>query len=314
MRNTASVLRAGASALATCLVAALGAPVSAQGVLTAPVADWTGGQVTCKVLQIILEDELGYKIKRVTMPAGPAVWEAVRSSDFDFACESWPSYNPISREYVAEYGGDGSVVKLGDAGIIGLSSYYVPRYLVEGDDAPAKGLNALADLNDHVELFKSLESGDQGRLIGCPVAAWLCDDNGRLEANGINFMAIELGSETAHWAEMMGAYSRGEPFVAYAWEPHWIHSAIDLHTIELAPFSEDDWPATGWAEDVTFNYGHPSMLTDHPEAASLITNSYLSNSQQGGMILAIDRNGRDIDEVVREWLAANEDIWRPWLN
>ncbi|MCY3878908.1 MAG: hypothetical protein OXF74_06985 [Rhodobacteraceae bacterium] len=307
------ILKTGGAALATSLMALVGSPVAAQGVLTAPVADWTGGQVTCHILQVILEDELGYKVKRIVMPAGPAIWEGVRSGDMDFGCEAWPSYNPISREYVAELGGDGSIAFLGEAGIIGRSSYYVPRYLVEGDDAPAKGLNMLADLNNHVDLFKTLESGDRGRLIGCPVAAWLCEDDKRLEANGINFTAVELGSETAHWAEMQAAYNRGEAFVAYAWEPHWIHAALDLHKVELPPYSEDAFPATGWSEDVTFNYGNPNMLTDHPEAAAVITNSYLTNEQQAGMILAIDVDGRDIDEVVREWMAANEDIWRAWL-
>ena len=304
----------GSGILATCaIVAGTASPAFAAGVLTAPEADWTGGQVTCKILEIILEEELDYKVKRITMPAGPAVWEGMRSGDLDFGCESWPSYNPAAREYVTEYGGDGSVVKLGDAGIIGDSSYYVPRYLVEGDDAPAKGLRTLADLQDHVDLFKALETGDKGRLLGCPVAAWLCDDNLRLELNDLDYIAIELGSETAHWAEMQAAYNRREPFVAYAWEPHWIHATLDLVKLELPEYSEAEWPATGWAVDVTFNYGHPTMLTDHADAGALITNSYLSNGEQAKLILAIDIEGRDLDEVVQEWIDENEDIWRAWL-
>ena len=309
-RNHATKI--GLAALAAGMISTA-SPTAAQGVLTMPVADWTGGHVTCKIIQVILEDELGYSIDEVVMPYGPAIWEGFSSGDLDFGCEIWPTYHPVSKEYLAEEGGDGSVIKLGEAGIIGRSSYYVPRYLVEGDGAPAPDLNTLPDLNGHVDLFKTMETGDKGRLIGCPVAAWLCDDNERLAALGVNFMAIELGSETAHWAEIQAAYNRGEPFVAYAWEPHWIHSATELHTLELPAYSEDAWPATGWAEDVTYNIGTPSFPTDHPEAAAVVENSYLTNGQQAGMILDIDVNGRDIDEVVREWMAANEDIWRAWL-
>lgn len=289
------------------------APAEAGGLLTVPDADWTGGQVTCKILQFILEDEMNYKVKRIVLPAGPGVFEGMRSGDLDFACESWPSYSPSKDQYVAEWGGDGTVIKLGDAGIIGASGYYVPRYLVEGANAKAPDLKKLTDLNNYVDLFKAIGTGDQGRIVGCPVAAWACEDTARMELLGVDFMAVELGSETAHWAEMQAAYKRGEPFVFYAWEPHWIHASLDLVSLEMPPHSDEAWPATGWAVDITFNYGRPGMLTEHPAASQLIINSSLSNDQQAGMILAIDVDGRDIDEVVREWMVANEDTWRAWI-
>jgi ABC-type proline/glycine betaine transport system substrate-binding protein len=304
---------ASASVLTLGLVLTAGAPVHAAGVLTAPEADWTGGQVTCKVLEIILENELDYKVKRITMPSGPGVREGIRSGDIDFACESWPSYDSTKEKYITEYGGDGSVAKLGDAGIVGVSSYYVPRYLVEGDGAKAPDLKTLADLNNYVDLFKALETGDKGRLIGCPTPAWECEDGKRLELNDINFVAVELGAETAHWAEIQAAYKRGEPFVAYAWEPHWIHAALDLVALELPAYSADTWPATGWAEDVTYNYGRPDLIDTDPAAAKLIINSFLSNDVQAAMILEIDVDGRDLDEVVQEWVDANEATWRKWL-
>lgn len=307
--NYTAVLGAGAVALSL----AVAAPASASKVLKYAEADWTGGQVTCKILQIILEEEMGYKVKAITMPAGAGVYEGIAAGDLDFACEGWPSYSSSKETYISEWGGDGTVVKLGDSGIIGISSYYVPRYMVEGDGAIAPDLKTLADLNKYTEELKALETGDKGRLLGCPVAAWECDDSARLDGLGINFVAVELGSETAHWAEIQAAYKRKENFVAYAWEPHWIHAALDLVSIELPASGSAEWPLTGWAEDVTFNYGTPSMLTEHADAAELIANSHLTNNQQAGMILDIDVVGRDIDEVVREWLAANEDTWRPWI-
>jgi glycine betaine/proline transport system substrate-binding protein len=256
---------------------------------------------------------MGYKVKRVTMPAGPGVFEGLRSGDLDFACEMWPSYSPSKEAYVAEYGGDGTVITLGETGIIGASGYYVPRYLVEGEGALAPDLKHITDLNKYVDLFKAIETGDKGRFVGCPTAAWACEDAGRVEGLGLNFQAVELGSETAHWAEMQAAYNRKEPFVFYAWEPHWIHAALDLVALELPAYSEAAWPATNFPVDITVNYGRPGILADHPEASKLIMNQNLSNTLQAGMILAIDVDGRDMDEVVEEWVAANEDIWRKWL-
>ena len=54
-------------------------------------------------------------------------------------------------------------------------------------------------------------------------------------------------------------------------------------------------------------------MAAHPEAAKLIGNMDLSNNEQAKMILAIDVDGGDMDEVVMEWVAQNEDIWRKWM-
>ena len=42
--------------------------------LTAAVADWTGGEISCQVAVTMLEEELGYKIKRVVFPSGTGLW------------------------------------------------------------------------------------------------------------------------------------------------------------------------------------------------------------------------------------------------
>lgn len=278
--------------------------------LTSPVPDWTGGAVTCKVVQVILEQEMGYDIKTIVMPSGAAVYEAMAVGDLDYGCESWPSYSPSRNVFLERFGGDGTVAYLGEAGIIGESSYYVPRYFVE-ETAP--DLESWEQLNKYKEHFKTIETGDKGRLIACPTPAWECDDQKRLDLLGVDFVAVELGTEAAAWAEAQAAYARKEPFLLYAWEPHWIHAALDLVRIRLPEHNTEKWPATGWAQDITFNYGNPASMEANADAAHLIGNMNLTNSEQAKMILAIDVDGRDIDEVVGEWVAANEDIWRSWL-
>jgi ABC-type proline/glycine betaine transport system substrate-binding protein len=286
--------------------------------LTAPDPDWTGGVVTCRVLQYIMENEMGYKIKTITMPSGAGVAEGIRNGDLDFACETWPTYNATKEKYVKEYGGDGSVINLGPTGVVGLSGYFAPRYMIEGDSsrgipASTPNLKSYKDLNQYKHMFKSLESGDKGNLIGCPVAAWECDDQKRLDGLGVDFYAQALGSETAHWAEIQAKYKRGEPFLAYAWAPHWIHAALDLVEVGLPPYDADKWPATNWAEDHTFNRGSPALVKDHPEVEQLIRNQNLTNLMQSGMIYEIDVKKREVDEVVEEWMEANESTWKQWI-
>ncbi|MEL7465238.1 MAG: glycine betaine ABC transporter substrate-binding protein [Pseudomonadota bacterium] len=291
----------------------IGSTASAGGLLNVPVPDWTGGAVSCEILHYVLENEMGYKVKRVTMPAGAALDEGMIAGDLDFGCERWPSYDPLKAKYVEEYGGDGSIVYYAPTGVVGGSGYYVPRYLVEGPDAKAPDLKSYKDLNKYNDLFTTLESDGKGRLIGCPVAAWECEDAARLETLGVDFVVSELGSETAHWAEIEAAYKRGEPFVAYAWEPHWIHAQLDLVEIALPEYSDDAWPATDWGADVTQHYGPAALAENHPDIVALFQKARISNAEQAPMILAVDKEGREVEEVVAEWMAANEDKWRSWL-
>ena len=44
-----------------------------------------------------------------------------------------------------------------------------------------------------------------------------------------------------------------------------------------------------------------------------MTRFKLTNQQQTGMVYEVDVNGREVEEVVREWMTANEDLWRAWL-
>ena len=89
------------------------------------------------------------------------------------------------------------------------------------------------DLNKYKDQFSTIETGDKGRLIGCPVPGWNCYDQKRLDMLGIDFIADELGTETASWAEAQAAFARKEPFLLYSWEPHWIHAAMDLVGVKL---------------------------------------------------------------------------------
>ena len=289
------------------------APAYAGGVLKTAVNDWTGGAVMCEIVHQIAENEMGYKVKRITMPSGPGRDEAIRAGDLDYGCELWPSYSTTIQKYVKEFGGDGSMLKISDSGVIGVSSYYIPRYLVEGDDAKAPDLKSWKDMNKYADLFKTLETGEKGRLLGCPAASWQCEDAKRMEMLGLNFAAVELGSEAAHWAEMQAAYKRKEPFIAYAWEPHWIHAALDLVRVELPEHSDDKWPATGWPEDVTFNYANPKFIEENPKMEGLLKNFRLTNEEQAPMILAVDVDGKDMKDVVAQWLKDNEAKWKAWL-
>ena len=295
-----------------------GTSQAAKGVITLHEGDWTGNLVTCKLLEVILKDEMDYKVKRTFLPGGPVVYEAIAGGDLDFACEGWPSYNPTKGQFIKEWGGDGSVLKMGDVGVIGGSGWYVPRYVIEGDTA--RGIKAVApdlksykELNKYKAIFATPETAPKGRVLECPVAAWECESQGRVDGLGLDYVPVVLGSDTAQWAELDGAYSRGEPIILYAWEPHWVHAKYDLVSIELPEYNEEAWPATTWYQDITYNYGSPEFKEKYPDAYQLVVNQNLSNTQQAGMIYDVDVGGMDLEAAVRKWMDANESVWRAWI-
>jgi len=319
------------------LIGSLGQANAAKR-LHAAIADWTGGIITCEVAVAILEREYGYKVKQTVFPSGTGLWEAIAAGELDFACESWPSYAEADSvmlnedliyegKVVGSYSGDGSVDLLGTSGIIGLSDYWIPRYAAE-----KFGIKTWKDLNKHKKEFATIETGDRGRLIGCPVAGWNCHDQKRLDLLGIDFQADELGTEAAAIAEAKAAYMRKEPFMLYLWSPHWFFGEFDMVGVQLPEHAVCDpdtfteagnwkdcgtkgWPATGWAKDYTMNYGNPAVFAkaEHADAKKFFENMSLQNIDQAKMLVEVDIKKRDVKEVVAEWLDNNPDKWKPWL-
>ena len=67
------------------------------------------------------------------------------------------------------------------------------------------------------------------------------------------------------------------------------------------------------ALDVTYNYANPDFAAENPDVIELMTNFRLTNDMQAPLILAIDVDGKEMEEVASEWLANNEDTWKAWL-
>ena len=258
-----------------------------------------------------------------------AQWVSIASGDLHIAMEQWQeSTLPQMEKFLSEYGGNGEIAFLGDTGVIGETGYYVPTYVIEGD--PDRGIEALCpqlkdwrQLNECASVFATIETAPKGRWLGCPNVGWGCGDEMRVKNLGIDFVAVAIGSEAAHWAEIEGAYSRGEAVIFDGWTPHWTHAKYDLTRMDLPDATPECWGMVEGVEptyacdffrgQITYNIGNPDFVKDHPEVAQFITNMHLTNAQQAAMLLDVDVNGREVIDVVREWMVANEDTWKGWI-
>ena len=306
-----------------------------KSTLKAAVADWTGGEITCQVAVSMLEQELNYEVERIEFASGTGLWEAIAAGDIDFACESWPSYaeaddvmlnEPLYYDgaVVQEYSGTGEVMAF-TTGIIGASDYYVPKYFVDANP----DFNGWEDLNKFKDQFATAETGSKGRLIGCPVAGWNCHDQKRLDIMGIDFEAVELGTEVALLAEAQGSYDRQEPFLMYLWEPHFFFGKNEMVGIGLPPHKACDtfteannwqdcgmgsWPASNWAKDYTMNYMNPETMQkpENAEALAFFKKMKFNNVDQAKMLVRVGDDGLSVEEAVQEWKDSTND-WQAWL-
>ena len=312
------------AALALSLFAGSGAADS-KGLIKFHEADWTGNLINGKIVEILLTEHLDYEVEYVFLPAGPAAWEAIVAGDIDVAFEFWPTYSPERHQYIAEYGGDGSVEYFGETGLVGKSGWYVPRYMLEGDEsrgieATAPDLESWEQLNKYKDLFATPETAPKGRLLACPIPAWQAGDELRVEKLGLDFHPVVLGTEVAQFAELEAAYTRGEPLLMYTWEPHWTHALYDLVKLRLPEYTDECFDAEAgwvqpcdWPDELPYNFGSATLKDRHPDVHTVVRSFSIDNEQQTAMVFEVDVNERDVEEVVREWMAANEDVWRAWL-
>ena len=328
---TSSTLWQRLSGIAGAAVLALASSLAmaeSKGLIRFHEGDWTGNLINGKVVEIILTEELGYEVDYIFLPAGPPAWEAILAGDIDVAFEFWPTASPERHEYITEFGGDGSVEFFGETGLVGESGWWVPRYVIEGDaergiEPMAPDLRNWEQLNQYASIFSTPETGEKGRLVACPIAAWQVGDEIRVENLNLQYEAAVLGSEIAQWAELEAHYTRGAPVLIYMWAPHWTHAKYDMMRIRLPEYTDDCWDDAGggwkadavcdWPDDIPYNFGSPTLADRHPDAHHVVTRFTLTNKQQTDMVYEVDVAGRDIEEVVREWMAANEDTWRAWL-
>ena len=63
----------------------------------------------------------------------------------------------------------------------------------------------------------------------------------------------------------------------------------------------------------TYVIGNPDFVEKNPEVAEFFGNFQLTNEQQAAMLRGVDYDERPLEDVVREWLVGNRDIWRAWI-
>ena len=277
------------------------------------VNEWTGQHVSTHVAGQMLE-AAGYKVEYVT--AGYMnMYQAMADGEIHGAMEIWSSN--VSDQY-AEMVAAGSVVELSALGLDAKEGIAYPAHV----EAMCPGLPAWEALKNCAIQFATADTIPAGRLVDYP-ADWGTPGADRMTGFGLPFKAVPAGSEGALIAELRASTEKTSPLLIVFWQPHWAMSAYDVKFVDLPVGNEDCFNDPAWGPNPNavndcdfsptriFKAGWSGIEEKWPAAFEILTNYQLAVEDQQPMMGAIDVDGRAIEEVVAEWMAANEAKWKP---
>lgn len=175
----------------------------------------------------------------------PILQTAIVRGDIDVNMELWTDNVP---SFAADMK-SGRLLNLGINFDDDKQGFYVPRYLIEGDEKRnikplAPDLKTVKDLARYSHLFKDPEDSSKGRLYGS-IPGWSIDEimYRKYEAYGLNknYNYFRSGSEPSLNSAFLAAYSKGEPIVGYNYEPTWLTGKLDLVLLTDEPYNEDSF-------------------------------------------------------------------------
>ena len=277
--------------------------------------NWSSQIVMSYVVGGIYE-QMGYEIE-YTPTDSQTVYESIRLGDVTFELEVWEGAFGQSFNAALEKGG---IIDAGDHNAVTREEWWYPSYMEE----QCPGLPDWEALNACAELFATPETAPKGRYLAGPVD-WLKQDQERVDALGMNFTIVNAGSASALWAELKSASERKAPIVLFNWTPNFIEAIYDGKFIEFPEYGKGckDDPAWGSNPDMTHDCGNPAdgylkkaawegMQENWPKAYDVLTKIDFSNAQIAKMAAMVDVEDMEAEDAAVQWLADNEDVWKPW--
>jgi glycine betaine/proline transport system substrate-binding protein len=292
---------------------------------------WDSVQVHNRIAGLIIEKGLGYPVKYVqgeTVMLNTALIQAKGGEAPNVNMETWTeNWQELYDEGLAK-GKDPNTnqgfINLGPNFPNSVQGWYVPRYMVEGDEkrgikATAPDLKSVSDLPNYWKLFKDPEDPTKGRFHSC-IPGWSCAlvNEKKFEAYGIeeNYNIMQPGSGPALAASMETAYKRGKPWLGYYWAPTWVLGKLDMVQLEEPAFDQKIWDTTKACEypavkcDIIVHKTLPQKATEVVE----FLKKYETTLDINNKFLAYMQDEKASTDQAAAWFLENyEDLWTAWV-
>jgi glycine betaine/proline transport system substrate-binding protein len=278
---------------------------------------WTGSAVDAQVAKIVLESKLNTKTTLVDIDEN-ATWPGLDSGDLDAVLEVWPSGHAADRTTYIDQ--KKTVVDIGELGPKAKIGWYVPKFVIDAHPTLAtwEGFKdpALA------KLFATAETGSKGQfLMGDP--SYVSYDEQIIKNLNLPLKFVVAGSEAAEITAIQQAVADKKPLLLQFWQPHWLHTKVDLVEVKLPPFT-DACKASAAAKDGKYNCDYPidllykaasvKLKDKNPAALAFLSKFQLTTEQQNIIASYIDGDKMDPAAAAQKWVDANPDVVKGWLS
>lgn len=266
----------------------------------------------------VAESVFGYRCEEVS-GSTPITHEAVKKGEIDVHMEVWT-------DNLSDYNSDIAAGALKEVGVNfddNIQGLYIPRYVVEGDPerniAPmAPNLKTVADLKDYASLFRDPEDSSKGIIYG-GIAGW--------EITGIihnkylhygldeNYNYIEPGTDAATSAVLVSAYDKGEPVVAYYWEPTWLLGKYDFVLLEDEAYD----PALFYEGKTACPSVRVTICTSNdfyesdPDFVRFLSAYHTSSALTSEALAYIEDTGADYQTAAKWFIGEHRNLFESWL-
>ena len=239
---------------------------------------------------------------------------AIAQGDLQLQPEVWT--NNVGDIYPKAVG-SGDIVVLGQLGLNPQEGWIFPPYMAE----KCPGLPSYEVLYDCAQAFAAADTFPKGRLITYP-ADWGTRSKDVVAMIEVPFEPVAGGSEGAMIAELKSAVAAGDPILMMFWQPHWIFADLEFDWVSWDPAEgecveesgQKRGSACGFQQASVDKIVNKDVAATWPGAHKLLEVISIDNTAQNALMLEIDNKGRDLEEVVAEWIAANEATWSPWVD
>lgn len=276
--------------------------------------DWDSNAFQDEVVKIILENGYNTKVDIVTADTAVMI-SSLKTEKLDVCLEIWS-------DNVVTYDDDiaaGDYIELSLNFDDNTQGLYVPRYLVEGEGALAPDLKSVSDLAKYVDLFENPEDPSMGIIYGGP-EGWSATEHlhKKMDVYGLSevfdFKTIDSGATLA--ATLSGAYTKGEPWVGYYWEPTWVLGLYDMVLLDDSEYSSEDF-AEGKGSfptvDVTVA-ATQSFVDENPELADFFKNYHTSSAIINEALAYMQENEEEADATAKWFILNRQEVWTEWVD
>ncbi|MVA22067.1 histidine ABC transporter substrate-binding protein [Agrobacterium vitis] len=292
--------------------------------------DWESGSFITEVMKTILSKGYGCTVESI--PGTSVVLEhATVTNDIQIFAEQWVGRSDVWNEGIAK----GTVLNVGKPFVGASEGWFVPDYVVHGDEARgikpvAPDLKSVSQLKDPEikALFADPEEPAKGRFLNCP-SGWSCEtiSTAKLQAYHLDndYTNFRPGTGTALDAAIASAYTQGEPILFYYWSPTAVMGKYKLLQLEEPAYSDACWKelssVNGKREQgcafpsVTVTYGvNAEFAKAAPEIIAVLEKATMPLSDVNGTLAYMADNQLDGAAAATYFLKTKSDEWGKWVS